>query len=96
MSNLRSGEIWDQSQNNSYSNATDCDSGAFAGDEIKSIISTLPRENLSCKSFDTSYAVSVKLNENKMGTFCVDSSGYSGKGSIADDGTKAMCEGLSM
>ncbi len=81
-----------QSQNNSYSNATDCDSGAFASDEIKSIINTLPKENLSCKAFDTSYAVSVKLNEKKMETFCVDSVGYSGKGRAIDDGTKAMCE----
>lgn len=85
-----------QLQNNSYYGATDCDSGVFASDDIKSIISTLPKKNLICKAYDKSYAVSVEINEKKIGTICADISGYSEKSRLVDDGTKAMCEGISM
>lgn len=92
ISELRANMEIYQSLNKSYSNANDCDSGAFASDDIKAIISAIPKENLSCKAMDTSYAISATLNKKVDGTFCVDSSGYSGKGRAIDDGTEAMCE----
>jgi uncharacterized RDD family membrane protein YckC/Tfp pilus assembly protein PilE len=46
-------------ENNTYSTADDCSSGAFADDSIKGIISKLSEYNVSCKAAETSYAISA-------------------------------------
>ena len=85
-------EFYLSQNNNSYSTADDCDSGAFANETIKSYIGHIPKEKIICKAMDTSYAVSALLNDEKYESFCVDSSGYTGKGSVAVDETRVMCE----
>jgi len=76
-------------ENDTYSTADDCESGAFADPAIAQAVSVLKKYNVSCTAADTSYAISAYQNEDAL--FCVDQTRKITTGMAAVDEEGAYC-----
>lgn len=93
---IRTGvELYYASNNGSYSSAKDCSTGMFLDQNIQQLISSISsmsNEKITCYAEDKSYAISAGVQMSEFPDYCVDSSGYSGRGEAFDDGSKASCQ----
>ena len=82
--------------NQSYTIAHDCSSGAFASDpSFATLISSLKSPvGLACYAEGQTYAISAALSSSGQ-NYCVDSTAFSGNGVAVDTGTKALCQSRS-
>ena len=81
------------SEMGSYSQSDDCLSGMFSDPSMELIMNDIGAEEAMCYAAEDSYAVSAQREVSKD-WYCVDSSGYSGKGMAVvalDDGVAAKC-----
>ena len=88
-------EVYNGNNNNSYSKATDCNTGMFTDSSIQKNLVAIKTSNPICYAEGGTYAVSASLISRSFSdpvvNFCVDSSGFANSGVAQDNGKTASC-----